>query len=253
MCHGFMASRQIYNSMMLKWTTPNTANGMDLLYTSVLQQSWKQVQENSKISLNKICSNWFNHCQIVPECIGIVNNFIDSDQCIKLSDHASLCKLLDALWDNQCIKMNSQKKSDAWSFESFESWSMKKMNLSTKEYQNIKQSEMYKKYVGPNTESISFKEFKKLNFIKNLYVDDKDKSMQQIFQIVEILGLSDNEYKFDGVLMKTQNFSYRAHKYHPGGPPQASGKGKAVVFTLKNGEDSKYYVIQTKQVQIIGI
>ena len=78
--------------------------------------------------------------------------------------------------------------------------------------------------------------------------------MKRILSILRILDEDEsNDFEFNGIFMRLQSYSYSGHRFYPGGPPQGSGKGECVIFTIQTDDNSIYYVAKTWQIQDVGL
>ena len=226
-----------------------------------LPELYRSINESKIQKLDHIFSNLSCHMRIVKEIEQLIFEFfgMNDDESMRFADHGLLFKFMDGLWDKACAK--PEIGDDTHSFFLRDNTIFYKLDMSKKEFEEIKTDDMYKKYVLPNTKQITLNEFEELKYVERLLIESKDtdsKITKRCNRILNILRILDedksNDFEFDAMLMKLQNYSYDAHPYWPGGPPQGSGKGECVIFTIqKDTDDVIYFVVKNWQIQLIGM
>ena len=230
-CHHCAAIREAFAPIIDKFKRIKAYQiGEGIKYLAAYNKCWETVNESVENNIDKICSNWMQHKDVIEDIYFMVLEYfgnITNVECMKVAHYQTLVNLLNAAWDMSCIN-TFMEDGDVKLF---------RMKINRKEFEDIKQNAMYKKYVLPNTKTIGWDEFKQHSLIKEWSTSKHRKIVEinQILQILQSVAYND-KFGIHAIVMKLGHFLHDKKQY----------EGECIIFSIQKDQEQEleFFVVQ---------
>merc|ERR1712228_41884 len=249
LCHEYRSEMQIYEKLTSKIKCiPSYRSRISI--QQLLEPSWNKMEREAITNVNLLCSNWLNHESFADDICRIIILYLDTDS-MKFAKHYSLVDVFAKIWNLLCFdsqpstyrkkKVSKRDKGIAYN-EYSTKFRAHRLQMSENELCKLSKTKMWKKRMDPNTQRMQYAEFKSCYFGKPFFEKIDDKISEICFLLGKIMYiLSDHSDDFKAMHLILNEWSF--NDFLGKRPVYCKGKGKCIIFTVDNSQDSDLYAV----------